>query len=216
MKITVGPTPEILKRDDMLGCRTIRRRSACNSDVRDCKPMSKSWVLSAPEGLVMVGGCPIGEELWLGSDLHSGRSSANHRETAADMLNQVRGRRRISLASERSYGMRQISQQHHQTRFATQPHSHRIPNYSTPYGELPFEPHRTLIHFCRQKALRGVLTFNLMVKFVVSGADGLPLKRRQVSQACDSCRKKKVLCHRSYAFWNWSPPRTFMIVQFWG
>lgn len=30
------------------------------------------------------------------------------------------------------------------------------------------------------------------VKFVGSDEDGLPLKRRQVQQACDPCRKKKV------------------------
>lgn len=30
------------------------------------------------------------------------------------------------------------------------------------------------------------------VKFVASDEDGLPLKRRQVQQACDSCRRKKV------------------------
>lgn len=32
------------------------------------------------------------------------------------------------------------------------------------------------------------------VKFVASDQDGLPVKRRQVQQACDSCRKKKKRC----------------------
>lgn len=31
-----------------------------------------------------------------------------------------------------------------------------------------------------------------MVKFVESDATGLPLKRKQVAQACISCRKRKV------------------------
>ncbi|KUI66077.1 Cutinase transcription factor 1 alpha [Cytospora mali] len=32
------------------------------------------------------------------------------------------------------------------------------------------------------------------VKFVASDSDGLPVKRRQVQQACDACRKKKKRC----------------------
>lgn len=44
---------------------------------------------------------------------------------------------------------------------------------------------------------------NAAVKFVGSDADGLPLKRKQVQQACMSCRKKKKRCIHTIPY---SPP----------